>query len=266
LFTLGGLAIGLYSYRDAANQLETLEQISGGISTTYIGKFPNNMDDIIQLIKDTDPEGRIVMAVDNVGYGLFTNPAGHRKFDEGIRSALERGIEIQVVSYDDDFNREKRKEQFKTEVENKEALRELQADHATTIADIEKRVKSSGRETTFETMEGAERFLQLLWEAEEGFRAVYGGLRNIAICKIGKNVASSPYANDPLEINFWASVDPSGDWKRVIFAFKIYPANPNESATEATFTTRDGEFMKVLRGRWERWGEACKTDFGTPSG
>jgi hypothetical protein len=95
----------------SANLNANLQKLAESTSTRYIGVFPDNMDDIIQLIENT--RNSLLVVTDAVGYGHFSAPDRFETYWSGIRKLrAEKDVDVKVVVYDDERARLAREEQL----------------------------------------------------------------------------------------------------------------------------------------------------------
>jgi hypothetical protein len=92
-------------YNSASNIVESL-------STKYVGKFPENMDDIIQLIQNT--RRSLTIVCDVPAYGHYSNPQGFAEYSQAIRGILisRSKPRVSIVTYSSQKRLENSKNQF----------------------------------------------------------------------------------------------------------------------------------------------------------
>lgn len=99
-FVLAAVAIifGSIQFADSRRHSKKMEDIAGSMSTRYIGVFPKNLEDILEVVDLADRE--LLVMADFVDYGHYSNPRGYEKFAERIKEARDRGVEVKLLVYD----------------------------------------------------------------------------------------------------------------------------------------------------------------------
>ncbi len=91
--------------RDLRKIEEALATTVEGITTRGIGAFPDNLDDIVALMREANASIQII--VDFPGYGQYSEPELHAKYLGALQSATAKEkIKIQMVSYDEALTQE----------------------------------------------------------------------------------------------------------------------------------------------------------------
>lgn len=98
--------------REEEKDMRTIERrmndVMNKISTRGIGPFPDNLDDIVSLVRNAKTSVRII--VDFPGYGQYSAPELHKEYLAALTEAAHRPkVEFQLVSYDDVLTREESK-------------------------------------------------------------------------------------------------------------------------------------------------------------
>ncbi len=88
------------------------ERIAESVSTKYVGKFPENMEDIIKLISST--RRYLTIVCDVPSYGHFSNPQGFVQYSQAIRNLLIPRIKpkISIITYSHEKRLENSANQF----------------------------------------------------------------------------------------------------------------------------------------------------------
>jgi hypothetical protein len=83
--------------RNFSTQKDRIEQIVLSVHTSYIGTFPFDLEKTIELIKDCKPDDEILIMVDFLGYGLFSEPD---HYEEYAKALLETKAHVRMLIYD----------------------------------------------------------------------------------------------------------------------------------------------------------------------
>ena len=95
---------------DLAQQTSGLKDISGSVSTRFVGAFPENMREIIDLLKNA--REKIEIVVDFPGYGQYSALQYHKEYIKALIDARQRKVEIRIICYQLALVRKERLEQF----------------------------------------------------------------------------------------------------------------------------------------------------------
>lgn len=93
-----------------AQQTSGLKDISGSISTRFVGAFPENMREIIEILRTARETIEII--VDFPGYGQYSALQYHKDYIEALKNARKNNVKIQIICYQLSLVREERLEQF----------------------------------------------------------------------------------------------------------------------------------------------------------
>ena len=112
-FVLALLAIifGCIQFWDSRRHSSKMELVARSMSTRYIGVFPKDMDDIIDVIGLADQE--LLIMSDFVDYGSYSKPEGHQRLLEAVMDARGRGVSVHWLVYSDGPAHETLASQFK---------------------------------------------------------------------------------------------------------------------------------------------------------
>lgn len=92
------------------HQAGDLKDISGSMSTRFVGPFPENMKAIISLL---DKANRTIeILVDFPGYGQFSALDSHIAYLEKLIRARQRKVKVQIIGYQLALATKERAEQF----------------------------------------------------------------------------------------------------------------------------------------------------------
>lgn len=95
---------------DLAQQTSGLKDISGSVSTRFVGAFPENMREIIELLKNARETIEIV--VDFPGYGQYSALKYHKEYIKALIDARQKKVAIRIICYQLALVRKERMEQF----------------------------------------------------------------------------------------------------------------------------------------------------------
>jgi len=98
--------------REGEQDLRTIEKAMetavDRLSTRAIGPFPDNLDDIIELVRDAKSSVQILL--DFPGYGLYSEPELHGQYLAALTTAATRpNVQFQLISYDDGLTQQESK-------------------------------------------------------------------------------------------------------------------------------------------------------------
>ena len=98
-FVLALLAIifGCIQFWDSRRHSEKMELIARSMSTRYLGIFPKEMDEIIDLIDLADKE--LIIISDFVDYGAYSRPETYQRLFDAVMRARDRGVSVQWLVY-----------------------------------------------------------------------------------------------------------------------------------------------------------------------
>src|SRR5712692_5266118 len=81
-FVLAAVALlyAMIQFVHARGHSRKMEDIAHSMSTRYIGLFPKDLEDIVQVVKSAGRQ--LLILADSMGYGQYSNPDTYRKFIE----------------------------------------------------------------------------------------------------------------------------------------------------------------------------------------
>lgn len=105
--------------RDEEKDMRKIEhhvtEMVGQISTRGIRPFPENLDDIIVMLRGAKNSVRVM--VDFPGYGQYSAPERHKEYQAALNEAAQRpAVKFQLVSYDDVLTTEESKAELKAPI------------------------------------------------------------------------------------------------------------------------------------------------------
>ena len=114
-FLLAVLAIifAPIQFWDARRHSSEIKRVAKSMSTRYVGLFPKNMDDIIEVVRLAHRE--LLIMCDVIDYGSYSRPETHQLLFEELKRACERRVSVQCLVYADKPAQETLLSQFKEE-------------------------------------------------------------------------------------------------------------------------------------------------------
>jgi hypothetical protein len=100
IYFISILAI-IFAFRQESTSDRTLQNvrdIAGSMSTSFVGIFPDTLEEITDLVDGSRDSLKIL--VDYVGYGHYSTPETHSKYMSALESAKRRGVNIDILIYD----------------------------------------------------------------------------------------------------------------------------------------------------------------------
>lgn len=79
--------------------IKRMEDIAKCMSTRYIGVFPKDLEDIVEVVRTASWE--LLIMTDSVAYGHYSKPEAHQRFIDELHKARARGVKIRFLVYDD---------------------------------------------------------------------------------------------------------------------------------------------------------------------
>jgi len=95
---------------ELAQQTSGLKDISGSVSTRFVGAFPENMREIIEVLGNARETIEIV--VDFPGYGQYSALQYHKEYIQALIHARQKRVGIRIICYQLPVVRRERMEQF----------------------------------------------------------------------------------------------------------------------------------------------------------
>lgn len=105
------ILFGSIQFWDSRRHGSRIEHLTKSMSTRYIGMFPKDMDDIIEVIRLADRD--LLIVCDFIDYGSYSRPKTHQLLFDELKKARERGVEVRCLVYDDKLAQKILLNQFK---------------------------------------------------------------------------------------------------------------------------------------------------------
>lgn len=213
----------------------SVKGLEGQLSTRQIGRFPEFMSDIIDLLDEAEDE--IVICCDHPAYGVFSAFEEYDDYAETVRRKVAQGIPTSLLHNDTLRRAQLRKIQLRNGGDwkawrQKKNMRDFLAKYG----DTEQRW--SERLWILRITE--EEFLEVLAKIdEEALRDVFGEV----------SPEHKITTHDVLPLYFWMASGKRGP--KAVFALAPLTAG----APEVGFRTEDAGLVRALRGIFERYAE-----------
>jgi len=212
------IVFAVIQFIDSRIQKSEMREIAESMSTRFIGEFPKNMDNIIQVV--SGPTKELDIMIDFPGYGNYSNPDGFKVYFRKILDLAERKVKVRMLVYDEKTRTENRARQLKK--------------------DFESKIMGSERfdyffhyvHPTVPVPKNYEEFSTALTKIEAGYEDQLSS-QGVEIRKV-----SSPFV-----FYLWLEDEEDG-----VFSFQ----NADEGAREISFRTRDGTLLRTLKETFER--------------
>src|ERR1700728_2959722 len=82
-------------------QLEQLANITSSIQTRYVGEFPNNMDEIMNVVNNVSEQGELDVMTDFAGYAIYSRNAVYQQyFNALVQDHQQKKVAIKMLVYD----------------------------------------------------------------------------------------------------------------------------------------------------------------------
>lgn len=100
IVSVGAMALAIITEKKVKDIYSSARKITDSISTKYVGKFPENMEEVIKLISST--KRKLIITSDVPSYGHFSNPRGFAQYKNAILNLLtnEPRPHIVLITYD----------------------------------------------------------------------------------------------------------------------------------------------------------------------
>ena len=208
------IVFAVVQFVDSRFQKRDMKEIADSMSTRFIGQFPNNMTEVVAVVRQA--KTALDILVDVAAYGHYSTPLLFEEFLKEINT--KRKLKVRMIVYHSDIYTKLRLEQFpeKTYEEERRSAR------------YRKFFEANRRLTEPTTWKG---FQDMLLSEQ----AVH--LKTIQNMKVDIRTI-----NDLRFISIWLE-----DRKDAVFSFQ----NAVEHEKEVSFRTRDGNLITTLNGVFE---------------
>jgi hypothetical protein len=93
------IIFGVIQFRDAWKHTEEMEDIADSVSTRYIGNFPKNLKDVVNLT--TAARRELLVMADFVNYGHYWKPEGYEELLRELELARDNGVKVRFLVHDE---------------------------------------------------------------------------------------------------------------------------------------------------------------------
>lgn len=204
-----------------------MTSIAGSLSTRYVGLFPKNMDDMIEVI--TKAEQRLDIMLDIAAYGHYSNPEDYLKYFQTLESLSQtKGVVIRLIAYDKVTARKGHRTQYNGEKGFEDEKQQARFVHFFDRVHQKKLKKP----------ENYQEFDDLMMSQEEMWEKRFQGFTELVL------------ANEPLRFFLWLA-----DEKEAIFCFENY----GRDTREISFRTRDVSLIRTFKDIFDQNWDKFKT-------
>jgi len=217
LLAIVAIYFATIQFLDSGKQIKRIEDIALSMTTRYIGKFPDNLPGLIDVVRAAKRE--LLIFADFVGYGSYSNPKEYDEFFDKLNdAACNRQVKVRFLVYDEKPARESLARQFpEVEFEKTRKSPEFECFFG--------RNPGIAKPKTPAELTHAE-FLDVLRKDEEGFKT--------RLCNKGVEISYLPSQE---RLFFWM-----GDQEEAVFSFEDVRAGEL-----LCFRTRDARLLQTFK-------------------
>ncbi|WOK09207.1 hypothetical protein RT717_11220 [Imperialibacter roseus] len=209
---------------------ENFSSVVSSVSTRYIGEFPNNMEDLEEMLRGSKKSLKIV--VDVIGYGAFSRNDLYSTYHNILRDKINSDqIEVEILVYDDSTRIEAMREQFSSIQWNNPQLQKNLPGFKNYILTREWTEKKPDKERV-DNLTSIEDLFLLINELNNDL------IKELENIKPGDQVVTLSKRQD---VFIWLV-----DGNKAIFSYLNYGFNDHE----VSFYTQDENFIQVLIDRF----------------
>jgi hypothetical protein len=84
-------------------QLQQLANITSSIQTSYVGEFPHNMDEIMNVVNNVSEHGELDIMTDFAGYAIYSRNAAYQNYFNALIHDRQRKVAIKMLVYDQEL-------------------------------------------------------------------------------------------------------------------------------------------------------------------
>lgn len=200
--------------------LEGLREIVDSLSTRYVGLFPDNMSEIVEVINRSERELRIMC--DIAAYGHYSRPKTFLEYLQNLeRKSMSEKVKVRIIAYDKPTGRRGHQSQFDGE-----------QGFPSEKANERFRYYFNDVHPELQKPDSYHDFDELMMNQEEMYEK-----RLRTFCHLAS-------ANEPLRVFLWLA-----DEKEAVFCFE----NAGKRGTrEISFRTRDVALIKTFTDLFEQ--------------
>ena len=113
--------------RQLSAQTRRLKEIWSSLSTSYLGVFPNYLDDIVKILGGARKS--IVIFCDYPAYGCFSDPDQWLKYKQTIEQKIQDEVDVRLTCMNAERRRQYHKDQFKRIEQDWQGFMSEEANH-----------------------------------------------------------------------------------------------------------------------------------------
>ena len=91
------ILFALIQFTDSKLQETNMHEIAHSVSTRFIGVFPSDLKEITEVIENADHD--LLIMVDVLGYGRYSQPKLHDIYNQAICKALKKQVSLRLLHY-----------------------------------------------------------------------------------------------------------------------------------------------------------------------
>jgi hypothetical protein len=89
ILAIVAIVFAVVQFLDSRKQLRRLEEVASHIQTQYVGSFPENMDEIMRVVRNVSDGGQLDIMTDFAGYGLYSRNALFQQYVAALHDAVQ---------------------------------------------------------------------------------------------------------------------------------------------------------------------------------
>jgi hypothetical protein len=84
-------------------QKDAIREVVSSVTTRYVAQFPNDLDNVRELMAEAKKGDEVSIFIDFVGYGHYSAPDKYQKYIDSITDARKNGARVKILIYGDDL-------------------------------------------------------------------------------------------------------------------------------------------------------------------
>lgn len=222
LLAILAIVFATIQFVDARLMERKMRQMVRSMSTRFIGQFPTNMPEIVDVIGRTDQ--KLDILVDVCAYGHYSQPVLFKNYVGTIQNKLDAGCNIRMIVYSPAVYKELRHQQFPEDGFKDECKRERFKQFFAVNLDLDKPKTWSEFEKLLLCQQ--DKYLKILRRSRVEIRSI----------------------DEKLLVSLWLE-----DNEDAVFSFQ----NAARNEEEVSFRTREGNLISVMHNLFEQtWSKA----------
>ena len=253
--------------RDFRIQQVTVKEIVSSVTTRYVARFPDNLENATNLISQAKSGDEVLILVDFLGYGHYSDPERYLQYVNAIKNARQKA-HVRIMIYDEQAAKADLQAQFS------------RADYENIISNLPTVGASDDRPISFYSDDSQERqkrqirlflhylkyyqkprptgyedFLNTVASTQDHFCRQLASEDNVEVASIAES--SNPEVQAHEVVFFWVlrhkEQDKEQD-KEMIFSFP----NLADTAKGVSFKTSDDRLIEIFVRQFEQKWQARK--------